>query len=363
MRPLARLELLAGAAALAACSGGSGGGSGGGGHVVLPTPTPTPSPTTSPTPTPAPASIATGDISPVHDPAIIKAGGSYYVFATGGASDPTGILPWRSSPDLIAWTYRGRVFDALPTWAPAAVPGTTGIWAPDISESNGEFRLYYAVSTFGSNHSAIGLATTPTLDPAAPGYGWTDRGAVFESSAADNYNAIDPNVFTDADGRQWMAFGSFWSGIKMIRLDPATGKRLAGDTTLIALASRPSPGAVEAPFVIRHGGYYYLFASFDFCCRGVDSSYYTVVGRSADPTGPYVDRDGVRMLDGGGTVVLTSGQEAPAGRFVGRGHVAILQDAARDYIVYHAYDRQRSGAPTLQIQPLGWTADGWPVVE
>src|SRR5262249_20183301 len=155
-----------------------------------------------------------------------------------------------------------------PAWAQTAIPGATGIWAPDLSRTGGEFRLYYAVSTFGSNRSAIGLMTTPTLDPTAPGYGWVDQGLVFDSTTADNYNAIDPNLFTASSGRQWLAFGSFWSGIKMIRIDPATGKRLAGDTSLVALAQRPAPDAIEAPFVIRHGSYYYLFASFDACCQG-----------------------------------------------------------------------------------------------
>ena len=135
-----------------------------------------------------------------------------------------------------------------------------------------------------------------TLDPESPATGWTDRGKVFESDFRDDFNAIDPNVFSDAEGRQWMAFGSFWSGIKMIRLDPATGMRAADDETIHSLASRRRPGAVEAPFVIRRGEYYYLFVSFEFCCRGADSTYYTVVGRSTEPTGPYVDRDGKKMM-------------------------------------------------------------------
>jgi arabinan endo-1,5-alpha-L-arabinosidase len=303
-----------------------------------------------------------GDIRPVHDPAIIKEGGSWYVFSTGNANDATGLLPWRGSPNLTDWTYRGRVFDAVPAWVQTAVPGASGIWAPDIVFAGGQFRLYYSVSTFGSNRSAIGMATSPTLNPAAPGYGWTDQGVVFQSSTSDNYNAIDPNVFTDTEGRQWMAFGSFWTGIKMIRLDPTTGKRLAGDATLVSLAQRPAPGAIEAPFVIRRGGFYYLFASFDACCQGSNSTYYTVVGRASDPAGPYVDRAGIAMLSGGGTVVLTSGR-SDGSRFVGRGHVAILRETDRDYIVYHAYDTQANGAPTLQIQPLGWTDDGWPVVQ
>lgn len=354
---------------LAGCGGGSGGG---GGIGVTPAPSPTPSTPTPSTPTPSTPTPSTptptgalqlsGAVRPVHDPAIIKDGSTYYLFATGHVTDAEGITPMRTSADLRAWALRGSVFSALPSWAATTVPGTRGLWAPDISRTNGEFRLYYSVSTFGSNRSAIGLATRATLDPTQPGAGWTDKGIVFESTTANNYNAIDPNIFNDADGGQWMAFGSFWSGIKVIRMDPATGMRFAGDSTVHSVASRPSPGAVEAPFVIRKNGYYWLFVSFDSCCQGAQSTYNTVVGRSTSPTGPYVDKDGRAMMQGGGTPILPSAQ-GTGERFVGRGHVAILQDGADNYIVYHAYDTQANGAPTLRIQPLGWGADGWPVAQ
>ncbi len=125
---------------------------------------------------------------------------------------------------------------------------------------------------------------------------------------------------------------------------------------MIAVAQRPDkPDAVEASFLIRHSGVYYLFASYDFCCRGVNSTYYTVVGRSAAATGPFIDRDGKSMLEGGGTVVLSASD-----RWKGPGHCAVLQDADADYIVYHAYDAQNNGRPTLRINRLDWR-DGWPV--
>src|SRR3546814_20335175 len=119
------------------------------------------------------------------------------------------------------------------------------------------------------------------------------------------------------------------------------------------------PDAIEAPFIIRRGDFHYLFASFDFCCRGADSTYYTVVGRAAKAEGPYVDREGRSMLKGGGTVILRADRGA-GDRFVGPGHCAVLQDSDRDYIVHHAYDKQRDGVPTLRIHPLAWSADGWP---
>lgn len=314
-------------------------------------------------PMPSSASVQLrGAISPAHDPSILKDGDRYYLFTTGNAGDAAGLLALRTSGDLHAWTLRGGSYTALPGWARAAVPGATGMWAPDISKAGNEYRLYYAVSTFGSNHSAIGLATANRIDPAAPAAHWVDRGAVIQSRPGDDFNAIDPMAFSDADGRSWLVFGSFWTGIKLIRIDPATGLRLAGDTAPRSLARRSTPGAVEAPFIVRHGAYYYLFVSFDSCCKGRASTYNTVVGRASAPDGPYVDREGIPMLQGGGTPVLANGQ-GDGSRFVGRGGASILQQADGDHIVYHAYDRQRNGRPTLRIQPLRWTNAGWPVAD
>ncbi|KTT69218.1 ABC transporter substrate-binding protein [Sphingomonas endophytica] len=326
-------------------------------------PTPTPSPTPSPTASPTPTSMValTGNIAPAHDPAILKDGNTYYLFTTGNNGDAEGLLALRTSTDLKDWTLRGGSYTALPAWTATAVPGSTGMWAPDISKVGNQYRLYYSISTFGKNQSAIGLATATVIDPTKPAANWVDQGPVIQSTTSDNYNAIDPMAFTDADGRAWMTFGSFWSGIKLIQLDPATGLRLANDPAPRALASRPSPGAIEAPYIVRHGGYYYLFASFDSCCQGANSTYNTVVGRSATVDGPYVDRDGKAMLQGGGTQVLSNGQ-GTGSRFVGRGHVAILQQSDGDYIVYHAYDTTKNGFPTLQIQKLTWSTDGWPSV-
>lgn len=304
-----------------------------------------------------------GDVVPVHDPSIIRAGDSYYVFSTSQVKEGRGLIHIRASSDLVNWRLVGFVFPQIPAWAQKMIPGAQGVWAPDIAYAGGRYRLYYAVSTFGSNRSVIGLATNATLDASAPDYAWRDEGEVFESRRGDDFNAIDPNFVVDRNGRQWLAFGSFWSGIKLIRLDPATGKPSATDKTVYPLAERSKlqdSGAIEAPFIIDHGGYYYLFASFDFCCRGANSNYYTVVGRSAEVTGPYVDRAGKKMMDGGGFLVLHS-QLGPTKRWRGPGGASILRQRDRDYIVYHAYDATKKGAPTLRIQPLGWSNDGWPV--
>ncbi len=298
-----------------------------------------------------------GDLVPVHDPCIIRQGDTYHLFSTGQLSDAQGMLPWRTSTDLVNWTYRAAALPQMPSWAQEAVPGTVGAWAPDIAFFNDRFHLYYSLSTFGHNRSVIALMTAPDLNVEAPV--WTDQGIVFASRGANDYNAIDSNVIGASDGRYWMSFGSFWSGLKMIEIDPLTGKPKPG-AELFAIASRRNPGAVEAPFIIERDGWFYMFASFDSCCRGVESTYYTIVGRSRAATGPYVDRENKRMMAGGGFLVLHADLDQ-SGRFKGPGHCAILRDPDRDYIVHHAYDAQSDGAPTLRIQPLAWTDDGWPV--
>jgi arabinan endo-1,5-alpha-L-arabinosidase len=297
----------------------------------------------------------------VHDPVIIREGDTYYVFNTIGRY--VGI---KTSKDLKRWTNAGAVFEAMPAWTKEAVPGTEGIWAPDISFVGGEYRLYYSVSTFGSNRSAIGLATSPTLDPNARNYGWKDRGLVVGSTPEDDFNAIDPAFLVDSQGCHWLALGSFWSGIKLFRLDPKTGKPLAGtEPYSIArrLAPAGGPAPVEAPFLLERDGWFYLIVSYDYCCKGVNSTYYTVVGRSRKVTGPYLGKDGSELMTGGGTILIRADLQEQQ-RFRGPGHAGAFTDAdGTTYLVYHAYDRQAEGAPTLRIAPLRWDADGWPVAE
>jgi arabinan endo-1,5-alpha-L-arabinosidase len=286
----------------------------------------------------------------VHDPCIAKAKGYYYLYSTGAG------IPIRRSSDLIHWQMLGRVFSAdEPDWARQEIPGSRGIWAPDISYFAGRFHLYYAVSRFGTNQSVIGLATNTTLDPADKNYRWVDEGMVLETHRSDDYNAIDPNIVLTGRDRAALDFGSFWSGIKLIMLDVKTG-RPAPDAKIVSLAQRPPPDAIEAPFLIRHRDRYYLFVSFDLCCRGTDSTYNIRVGRAKDVAGPYVDRDGKTLLSGGGTLVLGS-----QGDVIGPGHCAVLQTDKGDYLIHHFYDGAKHGMPTLQVRPLTWTADGWPV--
>ncbi len=301
----------------------------------------------------------------VHDPAIIKEANTYYLFSTGGWPG-RGIIPIRRSKDLYNWQRCGHVFDKLPEWATKEIPGARGAWAPDISFYNGKYHLYYSVSTFGKNNSAIGLVTNKTLDPNSPDYKWVDQGPVVRSyEGEDDWNAIDANLVIKDKRNVWLCWGSFWGGIKMRRIDPETGKLSTKDTTLYSLASRPRTGphetppvegAIEAPFIIHHNGYWYLFVSFDFCCRGTKSTYNIVVGRSRRIAGPYMDKSGKHMTEGGGTLVI----EATTPNWRGPGHQAVLQEPDGDYLVFHAYDGQ-TGRSHLQISTIVWEKS-WPQV-
>ena len=315
----------------------------------------------------APTPLAlSGDYEFTHDPSIAAENGTYYVFATGAAPGG-GQLPIRCSHDLTEWKFCGHVFDSVPAWIHEASPKTRDLWAPDISFFNGKYHLYYAYSSFGVNMSGIALVTNETLDPSSPNYHWNDEGLVLASSASDDFNAIDPNIVFDEDGQPWLSFGSFWSGIKMHRINASTGKTDDSDKTLYSLASRAKPEnaepakpglppdweAIEAPFIVRHKDYYYLFVSFDLCCRGTSSTYRVMVGRSKVVTGPYVDADGTPMLQGGGTQLLGANS-----RWLGPGGESILQRLGGDIIVFHAYDA-KTGKPALQISTLTW-CDDWP---
>jgi arabinan endo-1,5-alpha-L-arabinosidase len=288
-----------------------------------------------------------------HDPCIIKQGNYYYVFSTGITINSIEI---RRSTDLHHWEFLGGVFDSTPAWVLTVVPRVSNLWAPDISYRNGKYYLYYSASTFGSNRSCIGLVSNMTLDPADPNYLWVDEGEVIRSRYTD-YNAIDGNAIQDQSGQWWLSFGSFWTGIKLTPLNATTGKPTTTPPTLYSIASRPST-AIEAPFIIYRSGYYYLFVSFDSCCQGVNSTYNIRVGRSASVTGPYLDRNGVSMMNGGGTLVLQGDT-----RWKGQGHNAILSEDGQDYLVHHAYDALYGGWATLRIEQLEWSEDLWPVAQ
>jgi arabinan endo-1,5-alpha-L-arabinosidase len=299
----------------------------------------------------------------VHDPVMIKEGNTYYLFSTGFG------ISMLSSNDLKNWKKEKPVFASAPQWAIEAVPGYRGhTWAPDISFYNGHYYLYYSVSTFGKNNSCIGVAVNKTLDPSSPDYKWEDKGKLIQSvPGKDRWNAIDPNLIIDENNTPWLSFGSFWSGLKLVKLknDLIT---LAEPEQVISIAARPKQNgkdsaagneAIEAPFIFKKGGYYYLFASWDYCCRGEKSDYKVVVGRSKQVTGPYLDKNAVTMTSNGGSLVL----EGDAKEWFGAGHNAVYQFDGKDYIVYHGYDALDKGRSKLLINELAWDSEGWPTLK
>ncbi len=287
----------------------------------------------------------------VHDPSMIWDGAHYYLFGTGGT------LAVRSSPDILAWSPAGTIFSAVPAWVTSTLGSTpSDLWAPDISYLNGQFRVYYAGSTFGSNRSVIGLATNAALDPGDPSYAWVDQGLVLKSIPTDDYNAIDPSVAFDENCAPWLAFGSFWSGIKLRKLDPTSGQVASDDTALHALASR-NGGAIEAPSIVFHNGYFYLFVSFDACCQGTSSTYRTMVGRGSHITGPYTDKQGTDMMSGAAEQLL-----ATEGRYIGPGGGTAFAHGSGYLYAYHYYDGDAGGASKLQVRPIEFGADDWPTL-
>ncbi|WP_394550862.1 arabinan endo-1,5-alpha-L-arabinosidase [Agromyces sp. MMS24-JH15] len=308
---------------------------------------------------PTGAQELSGDLM-THDPALAKQGDTWYVYSTGNGTVADGNIQVRSSSDGRAWRYEGEVWDRKPEWLREAVPGVQNLWAPELVEHDGTWYLYYSASTFGKNTSVIALATNTTLDPDDAEYEWVDRGAVVSSSAVDDFNAIDPGVATDEDGTPWMAFGSFWSGIRMVELEWPGGLRAgtaAGDADAsepLRLADRGAPpNAIEAPYLVEHDGDWFLFVSRDSCCRAAESTYKIAVGRAEEITGPYLDRDGVPMLEDGGTILAET-----AGSRIGPGG----QSVADGMMALHFYDGDLNGQFQLALVPLEWDDDGWPVL-
>jgi len=275
-----------------------------------------------------------------HDPSVILVNGTYYLFATGNG------IGAKTSTNLTTWAAVADVFSSIPSWVANSISSVTNIWAPDISYFGDQYHLYYAVSTFGSNQSCIGHATRASMSAGS----WTDHGSVICSNVGttDNWNAIDPNIIVDDAGTPWMTFGSFWSGIKLVKLD-STGAR--ADTTVLSIANNSS---IEGPYIIHQCGYYYLFVSFGSCC-GSPWDYNIRVGRSTSVSGPYTDKAGTKMMSGGGTLLVQGNSTWTA-----PGHNAVLVTPSGTYNFYHALDSNHANA-VLRISQLVVDAEGWPV--
>ena len=302
----------------------------------------------------------------VHDPVMAFEDSTYYIYSTGMG------IQQMTSRDGKTWTIRRQpVMSVIPQWTRDSVPGFHHhVWAPDIIRWHGQWWMSYSCSTFGKNGSAIGLLSTRSL---ASGI-WDDRGSIVTSrEKRNNWNAIDPCFVLDDDDMPWLVWGSFWDGIQLARLD--TTMHLAKGEKPRTIARRYDPNyknaapnptskfagtnAIEAPFIFKHEGWYYLFVSWDYCCRGAKSNYRVAVGRSKSVSGPYLDADGKDMLLGGGTVVL----EGDKRQFEAAGHCAVYHLDDQDIFICHGYSTNHKGAPVLIQRLIRWTLEGWPQIE
>jgi arabinan endo-1,5-alpha-L-arabinosidase len=243
------------------------------------------------------------------------------------------------------------------------IPLANGLWAPDISYFGGTYHLYYAASTLNSQVSAIGQATNVTLDADSPAFKWVDRGEVLASASGDDFNAIDPNILVDTDSAVWLTYGSYWTGIKQVRIDASTGRLSETDGKIYSLASRPESlkKVIEGASIVHHGDYYYLFLSTGFCCKAnyLDDDYEQILGRSRSVHGPFTDMAGADLNGAGGTVLL----RADAAWNAPGGGSAYIDDVTGDStIVFHAARLDEGGTAHLWTKQIRWQ-DDWPVLQ
>jgi arabinan endo-1,5-alpha-L-arabinosidase len=291
-----------------------------------------------------------GDIR-VHDPVMIKQGDTYYVFHTGKG------ISIKTSKDRIHWTNAGRVFSAdnLPAWFKSDISNQDGsLWAPDIHYYKGKYYLYYSVSAWMNFNSSVGLAINTTLDPNDPTYKWVDQGQIISfKNGGEGVNVIDPNAMQDKDGRDWLVYGSYQKGLRLVELDPKTGKLLQDPPELTTITTKLGEGS----FIIRGPKYYYIFASRGICCKGLSSTYQVVIGRSKNIQGPYLNKNGESWVDNKYTLFMEGNYEEP-----GRGHNGFITDRDTTFIVYHAYTRSANGASLLNIKTMYMDDEDWPTL-
>lgn len=278
-----------------------------------------------------------------HDPTFIEKDGTWWLYQTGpgiyGKYSTNGGTHWEPLPAILP--------NGL-SWWQNYVPNHDGIdvWAPEVREFNGKVYMYYSISTFGSNTSAIGLLSTNDITAG----NWVDEGLVVATNSNSDHNAIDPDLVVDEHGDPWLVYGSYFSGIKLVRLDANTMKP-TGFTHSIASRQNGDGQVIEAPAIVYRDGYYYLFVSVGSCCRGVDSTYTIRFGRATQITGPYLDQNGVNMMNDGGSI-LDAGNTV----WIGPGGQDLF---GTGNIVRHAYDANDNGTPKLLISDLNWQ-NGWP---
>jgi len=308
----------------------------------------------------------------VHDPSIKKFGDYYYCYSTDvgyGITVRPGIQI-RRSKDLVQWEFVGWVFSSLPAAGAAYIQQKGGapnnaLWAPYVMKTGSEYRLYYALSSPTPRLSVIGLATA-----ASPDGPWAERGLVV-TSTNDNTtqtNAIDPTVVTTPAGDQYLYYGSAWDGIYILRLDPSTGlAAVAGDKGK-RIANRGFTngvynGNIEGAEIIYQPafGKYYLFIAYDW----LQTKYNTRVCRADQPTGPFLDFNGVDADSNIDHIpmIIAPYQFMGHGGWQGISHCTVfLDDSGHYYYASQARPSVNSNFMDLHVRKLFWMTDGWPVV-
>ena len=269
----------------------------------------------------------------IHDPStVVQSDGKYFTFGTGGG---------------------GLMSDDGWTWHSGAVrPG--GGAAPDVMKIGDRYLVAYGATGGGLGGGHNGRILTmwnKSLDPQSPDFKYSEATVVASSDGAEDCDAIDPSLCLGPDGRLWLTYGTYFGFIRLVELDPKTGKRVEGN--------QPVNVAIdcEASDLIYRDGWYYLLGTHGTCCAGASSTYNIRVGRSKNVTGPFLDNMGIDMLKGGGKLVV-----AANGRYIGPGHFGreVLGDDVEKFSCHYEADLDRGGRSILDIRALLWK-DGWPV--
>ncbi|KAM0745755.1 Arabinanase/levansucrase/invertase [Meredithblackwellia eburnea MCA 4105] len=295
----------------------------------------------------------------IHDPsAMIKSrdGKKWILFGTGNK------IRIRTSTDRVNWVDAGYVWSekTRPKAALKYMPKDSPIeWAPDISFHNGWYWLYYAASTWNSNKSGIFAAKSKTGLSGS----WINLGLIIDSDPSVPYNCIDPSLAVDLSGNWHLVFGSYISGIYLLDLDKKTGlpkNKAHPRQGLTHLAQRFEDYLrIEAPFLFKHNGWWWLFTSFGGCCDGQYSTYSVTVARSRSVYGPFKDQSGKPSLQGGGTQILAT-HTSKTQHYWGPGAQSVFKDGNKVFMVYH-FSGLTNKEYHIGLNELDFSS-GWPKV-
>lgn len=280
------------------------------------------------------------------DPTIVRGkDGYFYAYSTQNRiQGKRYYIPIIRSKNLVDWEIVGQALTKRPSWKKDG----GGLWAPGVTPFKNKYYMFYSYSLWGDKNAAIGLAIADK--PEGP---FTDKGKFLDSESSGVYNSIDP-FFIHDNGKNYLFWGSF-HGIYAIELSAdalsITGKK-------IPIADRQ----YEASYVLKRNGYYYYFGSVGSCCEGLKSTYHVKVGRSKNITGPYVDKNGVDLMNKGGTLFLKEDKDKT---FVGTGHNAeIITDKNKtDWFIYHAYSKESPSSGRMMLMDKIIWKDGWPTIK